>query len=710
MTTFVLPMKVALRERLLAGDLPLWDPYTECGTPFLAKLQTQVGYLPNTVACLFPLPWAYGLHVVFHLVIAFLGLRGWARATGLSEPAACVGGLCFASGGALACITDLSNVVATTAWLPTMAWGAVRLSTRGDRGGWLLFILGLVGAGLGGEPHVAVAGVGVAALLALLAAPASAVTEAGPAAWLVTTRRLLVGGALAAGLIAFQLLPFLELVSLSDRAEGLGLQPFENWTVGPAELVGFLVPDRDAFQPSGGDGIRGQAYVRVLYLGAGAVLAIGLSLAALVRAGRDERRRVLGPFLVVVGSVLLSFGSLTPLYALLYHLGYLRQFRYPAKFLLVAAVGLAMLAALGTERLLRLSGRGRFVPLALALGVVGLAVVTGDHEVWHVALFAALAGISMLVEKGRGALLVAVLAADLNVAHVKLQPSVPADSLFAATPSSTWLEENDGRAYLRPLTKEVLARNARDRRRGMDWAARQAVHDLRGKVPMAVGVRCVSGASALLLATHDQLQQRADAGPEGLPWIRHAAADVLLSPEPLPHPDLTPLAGTGERPILHRIAGSAPRLALVASWELASDPSAALDRCVDPLVSSGRHVVVEVAPPWPSRPPSERGESSLEVVESSPDERRYRVRTEQPVLLVLREGHHPGWRASVDGESADLLRVGGAFLGISVEAGEHEVELEFAPTSHRLGALVSGLVLLGCAVAWWRMGRRDDHS
>jgi len=70
-----------------------------------------------------------------------------------------------------------------------------------------------------------------------------------------------------------------------------------------------------------------------------------------------------------------------------------------------------------------------------------------------------------------------------------------------------------------------------------------------------------------------------------------------------------------------------------------------------------------------------------------------------PSLLVLSENHYPGWRAYVDGEAADLLRVNYNLRGVALAAGEHEVEFVYRPASVIVGLLISLLTALALALA-----------
>jgi hypothetical protein len=65
-------------------------------------------------------------------------------------------------------------------------------------------------------------------------------------------------------------------------------------------------------------------------------------------------------------------------------------------------------------------------------------------------------------------------------------------------------------------------------------------------------------------------------------------------------------------------------------------------------------------------------------------------------LLVVAEGHHPGWQVTIDAAPADLLSAYGDLIACVVEPGAHRVEFRFAPASVRHGSWLSagGFALL----------------
>ena len=78
------------------------------------------------------------------------------------------------------------------------------------------------------------------------------------------------------------------------------------------------------------------------------------------------------------------------------------------------------------------------------------------------------------------------------------------------------------------------------------------------------------------------------------------------------------------------------------------------------------------------------------------------VAGEQLVVLV---SDYPGWRLTVDGETAPVVPLNG-YLGATMEPGEHIYAFEFRPPQHIIGLAVSVVTLLVCgwlmATEWWR--------
>ena len=79
------------------------------------------------------------------------------------------------------------------------------------------------------------------------------------------------------------------------------------------------------------------------------------------------------------------------------------------------------------------------------------------------------------------------------------------------------------------------------------------------------------------------------------------------------------------------------------------------------------------------------------VVGYEPRRIEVRTRSSQERFLVLSEVYSPGWVARIDGVETKVYQANYVLRGLVVPAGEHKVELVYAPTSFRLGAVCSGL-------------------
>jgi hypothetical protein len=83
MTFEFVASRAYLAENLRAGHVPLWNPFTYAGQPFLGGFEAAVLYPPNVVFLFLPLAAALNFSLLLHLVIFGWGMAQWALNRGL---------------------------------------------------------------------------------------------------------------------------------------------------------------------------------------------------------------------------------------------------------------------------------------------------------------------------------------------------------------------------------------------------------------------------------------------------------------------------------------------------------------------------------------------------------------------------------------------------------------------------------------------------
>jgi hypothetical protein len=142
-----------------------------------------------------------------------------------------------------------------------------------------------------------------------------------------------------------------------------------------------------------------------------------------------------------------------------------------------------------------------------------------------------------------------------------------------------------------------------------------------------------------------------------------------------------------------------PRAYIVYAAEQIPEDERAVNRLLDETFDL-RNVAVTADP---TGLPAEAGIRASTAEITAYEDRRVVVRASaiEQGLLVLGDQYHPGWRAYLDSNPVDVLRVNHVLRGVLLPPGEHEVVFEFAPLSLRNGIWLSlvGLIIVGVMIA-----------
>jgi hypothetical protein len=97
-----------------------------------------------------------------------------------------------------------------------------------------------------------------------------------------------------------------------------------------------------------------------------------------------------------------------------------------------------------------------------------------------------------------------------------------------------------------------------------------------------------------------------------------------------------------------------------------------------------------------SKPPIEpaSGNGIAEIISYKPNEVIIRAQSDAPKLLFLSDTYDKGWKVSVDGGNAALLRADYDFRAVSVPPGSHTIRFVYRPDSLTAGLIICGLSVI----------------
>jgi hypothetical protein len=729
LVSFVYPMVRFAAQSLHNGELPLWNPFLYAGAPFLADNQSGLFYPPNLLLFLFnPRPSYRAVEglVLFHFWLAgtslYLCLRSWRRHNRIAILPAMLGALAFMFSDLFITHIGNLNLNAVIAWLPlallalhraieAVGWRAqlrwallgglvVSVSTLAGHG-QMTFMVGIflvsyglyrAVAGWSGRPLIHLAIIGVVGM---------------------------AGAALA-------LLPAVLLIPHTVRA-ALDFAQSTNYSLPLEGLVGLLAPDfyGRGFLGFWGDWPRVEAgYAGVLpWLLAPLPFVLGKTRQAL--------------FFALAGLLflLLALGGNSPVYGLLF--GWLSSvpFQVPARFVVLANLCLAILAAFGLDALLKKiepqrtqraqSFKESFSSAFSAFSAVkilwvwlgGTAVCLLIFGVWlsgraselgairpdkaaqmrtAVTTFATLAGLSWLLLAGyvRGWLpgrwvagvAVLLLAVDLiGLGHtVEIEPNDPTLGFAEESPALAFIQSDD--SFFRV---EVASQHWQP-----SLGQIERLYDMGGVY------------NPLQLANYSVYN--GSLGFRGSPLYNLLGVKYVVASKGPPPGDTTfliPVFEDDPQVTVYLNTLALPRILLVHQAVVLPDKDAVFTAVHDPTFDPRQTLILDAGEPLAGEP----APAELLLLRYDLNEVAVQVNTDQAAYLLLTDMAAPGWTAEIDGQPAEIVTANYAFRAVLVPPGQHEVRFSYRPPGWTAGLILSLLTWLPVGIFFWKKWNTDKH-
>jgi hypothetical protein len=377
--TYYFPQKVAYQDALRAGRLPLWNSVVSLGYPQLAESQTGALYPVNVILySLLEVNTAYNANHLLHYIAAYIFTWLLARRFGVGPTGSHLAALSFVYGWfpPRAC---LEWAIIGGAFFPLIIW-CVESHLQSAKARWLVIAAVALGAFLTtGHFNLAYITLLLASLLVLLRltwATNSLAPEFTSARWkpaVLSGIAIIIGFALAAP----QLLPTIELKSVSQREEGAFNQAYGNipvwYLTQPFWPTIWYAPDINPDETLfNSNRIEANLYFGVIPF----YLAIG-GLLWTLRSGGPGDRRIAILAVAGVAGVVLATGLLMPV---LRHVPGFGYFAGPGRYGMLTALAVGIAGGRTFDRLLSARSLALLWPIVAA---VAFAVTAWDLSYVH---------------------------------------------------------------------------------------------------------------------------------------------------------------------------------------------------------------------------------------------------------------------------------------------------------------------------------------
>lgn len=729
------PVRHFAAMSLKAGQgIPLWNPYLLGGLPYVAAMHGDIFYptfllraaLPTDIA----MTWSFIIHVFLAGFFTFCFLR----ACGLGFTPALVGGVAYMMCGPIASYVSPGHdgKLYVSALFPLALWMLVRGIRDGANWAWgvLALVIGL--AVLSPHPQLLQYMLLACGAFSLYLAFGHVQSLSGSTYMRldrgVAVRRLAcaLGAVILGALIgSVQYLPVMEYVPFSPRAGGRDYSYATTYSLPLEELINTYLPEFSGILGKywGRNGI----HLHSEYLG---VVTLFLAGAGLTNTRKGFRWFWIGTFVV---SLLWALGGNTPFYHLIYAIvPGTKFFRAPSTILFIIGFAVAILAALGAERLLdgaisvryavgwiiagvvvaMLASTGALTNMAevIAASFAGDqrdaliasnngAVVLGAWRSFLVIVLAA--GIvwgltrSLLAPRIAGWAMIGLVAVDLfSIEKQYWMFSPPASVLYASDPAIEYVkaQSEPGRVLAFPV---------------MEPPHRDAM--LEGDGLMVHSIRQALGYHGNEIGRYQQLTAGYDPRIFLSPafWRQENVRFLYTNADTIAIHQLTLQLGLppmqkvvgpvqdaqGTSVYLYRLPGENPFAWLATTFVKASDDQA-LDVVRKQQFDPRRVAILDTSSSISAREIRslpEPLETSVRVLDYAPGRIQMQLASPAPgnAALVVSENYYTGWHATVDGRPAATDRADYNLIGVQLPAGARAVELRYDDPAYEKGKVVT---------------------
>jgi hypothetical protein len=698
-TEYVYPAQSFAARFLRSGEIPFWNPYSFSGMPFLADVAVGFFYPPNMLLALFVengklSVFALESLIIAHFVLAQCTMFVLMRSLKVSDAGSLIASVSYGFSGIMVHHVFHPMMVAHFAWFP-LAFLHFRkaLLTENTVERFLhSLVSGLVLAVmmLSGHPQTTLYLVLFLFFYTLwvLAVRFRAIAQK-PLHILLTGVAAALPIVVGAGLFALQLLHSQEFSSYSERnamtferASMGSMHAQQVFTAVVPKLFGTLTPPNSVDASSNAAPqftLKGADYYdyweTAWYAG---VVAIVLALFGWVTTFKSSERERLPIFLLIasVFGFLFALGSNGFLFALFFKLPLFDRFRIPARMIAFATLAVSIMAGIGFDELFKrnkLALKTLLASLGIVLACALLAASGALSEIETssyglLALFFILCIGGIAFTASRGILSVQLSCALLTIlALFDLNNAGSAFNTNLANPLEKYTQAEARLPMFRAnLDKPDSLFRVSVRERGVMLAPRNfgllvPTMMYEGYAPLLVERRLPPAPTPD--KTNDLINLRYQIG------IDTAQGTAYLRERPTMYARARMVFGA-----VQASTDAASTTALAQSGKVDFDNQAITEKPLSISLSGDS---------------ASRVAHSVHCTSYGANAMTYTVETSQNGLLLLSEIWYPAWKATIDGQNTEVLRVNFSLRGVVVPSGKHTITLRYDSDAFRSGAWIS---------------------
>jgi hypothetical protein len=748
------PWRALAVQILQSGQLPLWNPFNGMGTPLLANYQSGLLYPPNWfllalqgIGGTAAQAWGQAVVIVFHWILASVGMALLVRRMGVNQLGQAVSGLAFGMSAYLVTRAFFLSMNATLAWLPWVVLLSCRIASpllpddqaRTYRLFGRVVPLGVVIGLMLLAGHAQTSWYSL--ILAVLWVVVWSLRKGGWGGLLRSLGEFIFAVVLGAGLAAAQLLPTAEFLLQSQRASAVDYQLAMNYSFWPWHLLTLLAPGMFGTPVSGDYWYAAYYWEDAIYIGI-LPLLLGLlgALQIIIKRKATNYQSIPKDYLNLVVLLLgmlpiillLAFGRNTPIFPALYrYIPTFNMFQAPARWMIWVVFALALLAGLGVQVWKRPEGKALYWARLATAGAA--AVLIGSGAAWALmgeitptfiratalaGLFGFAVGVLNLskpVQTSQPWLklswpwaVVLFVAFDLIIVNWGMNPGIRTDFYREPATGLSKVSQilNGQRLYVPRVSEDVLKYDRFFQVK--TFTPTRSWEELKGyllaNANILAGISSVNNYDPLVSGRYARwMEQLEQVGPDMrsamLKWMDVGAVE---------RPDDKLVAGVSIEPFqgLARLHWSSCAVSANNegdAWRLFSQMNS-FSQGEDSL-RDGVPLVVEGVTILKPTSCKMSGVAKIDIIDENTQQLNLQITADQGGWLVQADTWYPGWRAVLDGKPVPIRVANTLFRAIEIPSGTHTLVIEYRPRSFAAGAGISLLTVVGM-LAWFVIERK----